>query len=261
MDLRELQLIEFKMLSDFADLMDQNKIPYWLAYGTCLGAARHQGFIPWDDDVDLYVRGEDLPKIAAIFQKGDTGDLVWHDHNTVEHYPFVFPKIVNKKTRLKEQRYAGIEYNSGVWLDVFPLFEMSEKAFVRKCQYQRRKFLRAVIEANSRGVRGKNSPINRVLRMFDPIKSVEKLYRIYEKKPKGSRILSEPLQYGDDTRWAKLHYAENFDGFDVLPFEGREFKVPKDYESYLVGQYGDWRTPPPEGKRTTSHQFEFIILE
>ena len=258
MDIRKIQIIEYEMLRDFAAILDKYHIRYWLAYGTCLGAARHAGFIPWDDDVDLYICGEDYPKIREIFQNEDTGRLKLHDYSTEDDYPFVFPKIVNTNTKLKERRYKNLKYECGVFIDVFPLFEVSDCKIIRKCQYLKRKIYRAIIEAHYRGVKGKL--ICRVLKLFNVNTIHNKLYQIYVAPHKGKKYLCEPLQYGDNTSWAKLHKKENFAGSDMLHFEDSYFSVPKGYEQYLSDQYGDWRNPPPPDERETSHSFVYFEI-
>lgn len=258
MEIRELQNIEYALLTDFADLMDRNGIQHWIAYGTCLGAARHQGFIPWDDDVDVYISGEDYPKLYDIFATQDTGVMELHDFKTKDNYPFIFPKVVNKKIRLKENRYAEVDYNCGVFIDIFPLFELSSVRFIRQLQYAKCKFYRGIVEAGSREIVGGRTALTKIFKLFNPGKAQENLFKIYTRKQRNSEYLSEPLQYGDDTKWAKLHKRKNFSGSDELPFEGTMFHGSKNHTSYLIEQYGDWQTPPPLDKRTTSHGFAYI---
>lgn len=260
MELKELQLIEYNLLKDLVEILNRNGIRYWLAYGTCLGAARHNGFIPWDDDVDIYIHGEDYPKLQSIFMTQNTGYLELHDYSIKKGYPYVFPKVVNRNTKLKEKLFANINYECGVYIDVFPLFEISDYKFIRFFQYKRRLFYRMVIDAHYRDLKHFRILSIFLRHCFDTEKIQSKLYHIYTRKHKNKEYLGEPLQYGDNTKIAKLHKKYNFEKNNILKFEGKEFSVPYDYNSYLTDQYGDWMTPPPESKRKTEHRFEYIDL-
>ena len=103
----KLQDIQLQILKELSTIFMKHDIKFFLAYGTLLGCVRHKGFIPWDDDVDIYILGEDYPKIKRIFDTEDTGNLVLQDYDT-QSYPYCFPKVIDKRTLLKEDTYKHL---------------------------------------------------------------------------------------------------------------------------------------------------------
>ena len=89
-----------KILAELIKVFEQANVKWFAACGTCLGAVRHNGFIPWDDDVDIYIMGSDYDKAREAIKDNDL--VEWHDHETKEGYPFTFPKICLKNTHIKE---------------------------------------------------------------------------------------------------------------------------------------------------------------
>ena len=123
--LRQLQLAEHKMLCDFANICDRHGLTYFLDFGTLLGAVRHHGFIPWDDDVDVTMPIADYKKFLKIAQQelGDEYFLQTSDTDRDFHYSFA--KIRKNGTTLFRKQFSKWKVHQGIWLDVFPLVNVN----------------------------------------------------------------------------------------------------------------------------------------
>ena len=144
---KNIQKIELSMLDELSKILDKHEIRYFLAFGTALGCIRHRGFIPWDDDVDLYLWGEDYPKLKKVFETEKIENLELHDFSTQKGYPYVFPKIVNKKTILVENSLKHLDYKCGVYIDIFPLFGIPNNKLLKGLFESIRYFRYCVIRA------------------------------------------------------------------------------------------------------------------
>lgn len=125
--LRQLQLAEHKMLCDFAKICDKHNLTYFLDFGTLLGAVRHQGFIPWDDDVDVTMPVEDYKKFLKIAQEelGDEYFLQTSDTDIDFHYSFA--KIRKNGTTFFRKQFKEWNVHQGVWIDIFPIVNVNSK--------------------------------------------------------------------------------------------------------------------------------------
>ena len=115
--LDEMKAIELGILKKFDSICKENGLEYSLAYGTMLGAIRHKGFIPWDDDIDVFMKREDYEKLLAL--KYDDGDFEVKSYRYSKNYYFLYSKIVDKRTSICENWRA--EKDMGLFVDIFPL--------------------------------------------------------------------------------------------------------------------------------------------
>jgi len=126
--LRKAQLRKLDILVEIDKICRKHNIPYWIEYGTLLGAVRHGGFIPWDDDLDIAMMKEDYDRFLAIAPHELPEQFIVQNLNTEKYFPLPFTKIVDKKTKTTDTSigsYHNKRKYSGLWVDIFPLVKGS----------------------------------------------------------------------------------------------------------------------------------------
>ena len=144
------------ILDEIQRICKENNLKYSLAYGTLLGAVRHKGYIPWDDDIDICLLREDYEKLIAILKdKNAPGHKEWLTlaDDTCRGYYYPFAKAYDNRTTVKMERHKG---EMGIWVDIFPLDGLPksrfwEKAFVLYCSFLRVITLAITTDFNSKG--------------------------------------------------------------------------------------------------------------
>jgi lipopolysaccharide cholinephosphotransferase len=226
------------------DVCRRHRIPYWLGSGTLLGAVRHGGFIPWDDDVDIEFRREDYPRLLQVLTQETAGtDYALQTHDTDPGYFFTYAKLRDRRSRLQEQiGYDRIFTYQGIYLDLFvlepmtkPLHWLSNRTFgiiykvLRNPEYNTQQLIRktdSIYRVNMRFV----FPLLRLLsRLFSP--------RLLTYSP------GIPFESQRDP-------AELFP-LSTVVFEGHRFSAPHNPEAYLRRMFGNWQRLPDIDKIST----------
>ena len=240
--LRRVQLGILDILIEVDKVCRENNIEYWLDFGTLLGAVRHGGFIPWDDDVDIAVRYEDMDKLKSVMPKSLPSDLFYQDVETDRQYCWPFSKVRSCKSLvLEEGESDNFEKPHGLYVDIFP----HERCF---SPYLKRK----LDEVYGRCFRGRRhfpaytkSDILLAHLIWPFIWCLVKLFRIF------SNLIHVKKRMHVFGAFAFKCFFEEDDVFPLreLDFEGRKFFVPNKYDRYLTSIYGNYMEIPPENKR------------
>ena len=242
---RELQLEQLKILKWFRDYCDANNYRWCLGEGTLLGAIRHKGFIPWDDDIDVFMPYEDYLKCIEQFPKDK--DYYILDWRTESDYPFQFAKVVEKNTYQIHAMPFGY-FTLGCYIDIFPIagFPSDEDQIKRK--YHRHKELDARWDSTLlvRNMYGDICPDCR-----QEITDEKYALGFDDAKMIGT------MQQIAGNAWAVSRdvFAETIN----MQFEDDMFPVPKGYDVFLTARYGDYMTPPPENKRRI-HSYPTYVM-
>lgn len=242
--LRRQQQRMLEMMTWLDDVCRRHRIPYWLGSGTLLGAVRHGGFIPWDDDVDIELRREDYPRLLQVLTQETAGtDYALQTHDTDPGYFFTYAKLRDRRSRLQEQTgYDRIFTYQGIYLDLFvlepmtkPLHWLSNRTFgiiykvLRNPEYNTQQLIRktdSIYRVNMRFV----FPLLRLLsRLFSP--------RLLTYSP------GIPFESQRDP-------AELFP-LSTVVFEGHRFSAPHNPEAYLRRMFGNWQRLPDIDKIST----------
>ena len=257
---RILQKKELSMLKEVKEILEKNNIQFYLACGTALGCVRHKGFIPWDDDIDIYIMGKDYGKIKNAINNDISSNLIFQDYTTVNNYPYWFPKIVAKDTVLVEKSFGNMDYACGVYIDVFPLFSASDNRFVREMQELCRYLWYAMIrsyynESFSKGIKKFIKTISKLL--VKPKRIQKRLEKIYCKTQNDGRFLIDSGVFNKQALLKK----ESFEKIVDLKFEDTTMPMPYGYDTYLNDYYGDYMVMPPEKDRVSRHHIAKLEIK
>ncbi len=258
-DVKEIQKIELGLLEKIHKFCEEYHLKYSLCGGTLLGAIRHKGFIPWDDDVDIFMPRPDYEKFCKEF-KVDGASV--HTYKSDKSYIYPFAKVYDDNTLLIENAFPEIE--AGVYVDVFPIdgfsvnYEKDGRRILRLRSYIYQ-FMGAKKSAWFREGRSLKRmislPIFKLFSWMIPSSwclacfSFFVSWSNYEKSP-----FRGCMSWGYGVR--EILSKSCFDDFIDIEFEGKNFKVMKGWKSYLSNLYGDYMQLPPVEKRVSNHSFK-----
>lgn len=259
----EVKIIENEMLAYLKDVCQSYGLQFCLAYGTLLGAARHHGFIPWDDDVDVFMPRDDYERLYRIYQEGGIDDnyaIRCYRDETSYHPHF---KFVNSHTFCRES-YINSRFSIGLWIDIFPLDSccIKNKDDMHKMTSASRKngYLRQLLGLSVGDPKnGTSIKVKVIKQLLRPLSWVLDPIAISRMIDGSAKRISSSTANGKTTHFAAMTESSASDKqifdqsifmpFDELPFEGVAYPVPGDYEAFLTQNYGDWKTLPPESER------------
>ena len=263
---RQVQLCELETLKDVAELCDRHQLKYWLAYGTLLGAVRHQGFIPWDDDVDIYMKVKDLRKFVSIAQK-ELGDKYFIQCPKTERLSrWIFCKVRRNGTLfLQKEEVMNAGFHQGIFIDIFPLVSAPDSTVLQDLQMklffaiQNARFLHPHY-SDRRTIK---ELIKRLLEVALRIKEVL-LYQLAIGLGvvfKSSNYLAPGMEYipwfPEELRKKErlLIDKQMIKDTAVYLYEGQYFTSIKDYKRYLSQFFGeDFMTPKQYGEHTDNYE-------
>lgn len=260
LNLDEIKKIEFEILLHIKYVCEKNNIKYTLIGGTLLGAVRHKGFIPWDDDIDIALPLPDYDRLISIL-KDDKKYKLYYDFGNPSYY-YDFAKLVDTKTIVFERNKSKKD-SLGVWVDIFPVIGVSNEENFLQLDKNLRELNTKVFSSIRLNYCYDASIIKRIFKFF--VKS----YRFFSLKRVGTKKLKEmrdkvrretpfsksnlvgvvPSIYGMKTVFPK----KVFDSYSSLIFEGVSFSVVDSWDYVLKQMYGDYMILPPVEERASSH--------
>lgn len=255
-ELSKLKNIELNMLCEIDKICREYQIRYSIAAGTLLGAARHKGFIPWDDDIDIMMYREDYCKLKECINLY-SNELYWVDYYTYEGFPYPFSKIMKKNTILIEESNKYATSPDGVFVDVFPIDNTAENFMKRKKQYQRvmkwkqRLVTRENYYFGQTGIKELYRKARKNIYNLVPKKLfIEKIDKECCKYSKTGVVISLTIPIGVDKATFPREWFENY---IELEFEGSKFMAIGEYKEYLKLSYGDYMKLPPKESQVPHH--------
>ena len=247
--LKKLQRTEFEILLEIDRICKKHQIKYMLCAGTMLGAVRHKGFIPWDDDIDIMMPLRDYSRFCRICRK-DLKEAYFLQTFITDNFNHFFAKVRKNGTLMLESETDNYRAH-GIWIDIFPIVGVkNEGKWCAKKNAQAQRLRAFIKKINSTGSWRSLSVEKKLLRMF-PKKLLLRLANarfLWLFHPRKKREFCYCL--GGDERLLPVFPAELFESCAEVHFEGNPFYGPKQYDKYLTLLYGDYLTPPPPEKRT-----------
>lgn len=257
--LEEQKLIQVKILEYIDAFCKENNIDYSLAYGTLLGAVRHKGYIPWDDDIDIMMTRKNYDKFRSLYksEKYPLSDL----KNDLSH-PVPMGKVYDSRTYFIYKGYIKRKY--GLFVDIFPLDNVPEDHDTRLLWAKK---IKRFIDYNSQ----KNNSLIYIIKNPSPIKNIVKgcLVKIFISKKYIHKKLEQlynkynNIETGFKSVPAVMVMTKGnldrvfpdrlFYEYTTMEFEGYYFQIIKDYDRYLTIFYGNYMELPPVEQRVGKH--------
>lgn len=252
--LRQVQLIQLEMLQEVDRICKKCGIHYNIIAGTLLGAVRHGGYIPWDDDADVAMLREEYEKFrTACRTELDRSRFYFQDHRNTRGYRWGYGKLRRKNTLFLRENQEHMPYKQGIFIDIFPLDGVPDNYFLRSFKNFECFCVRKILWSKVGKIADK-SPIMRfwygILEKI-PEKTVFYYYngmirRAGKKRTRMVRILMFPTpnsEYG--------YYRNWYENSEKILFEEAVFQGIRDYDSYLTFKFGDYMKLPPVKMRKT----------
>ncbi|MCM1499963.1 MAG: LicD family protein [Clostridium sp.] len=240
----EMKEIELQLLIHFRNECDRMGLRYYLCGGTLLGAIRHKGYIPWDDDIDVFMPVPDYLKFIEQFKENDEYKLLNIDNCTTS---YMFTRLINKHTVLEEIHYP-LQSKTGINIDIFPI-----SGFPSGNTQEVEDFTEEILKLRNDwddfwfnyGFGDKEENQYEQLKMR--IKDIMTRYDFDQSEVVGY-IVTGKLD-------RELLSRNNFDDYLIGDFENEQFKMPKGYDAYLSNMYGDYMRLPAKEQQESKHEF------
>ncbi len=264
--LKKVQALELEIAKDVKRVCEENGINYFLYRGTFLGAVRHKGVIPWDDDMDFGMLREDYEKFRRIAPEKLGKDYCFQDWHTDENYALPFGKVRKRGTLFVEAKSSRLREN-GVYVDIYPLDfapageRERKKLALRLLHLFRVKLMKSrytpwMEEDRIRWKKRIGYLAYQALALFTTNRALIRRYEALVSSVQPGDTLYEqsalPIAYYYDRTW--------FRELVRYPYEDTTFLGPKNYDACLSCLYGDYMELPPAGKRENRHQIQLLDL-
>lgn len=261
LNIEEIKDIQLNILKIVTEYCEDKDLIYFLGYGTLLGAARHKGYIPWDDDIDIIMPRHDYESFIKEF-KMDDYDVKSHYKDS--SYPYKFAKVSYERSILKEN--TDLKYNIGINIDIFPLDTFPESTEKIKKLYKEIKFYDSILKIKSIAINPNRKfyknlvlKLGKIATVFVSHKKIIKMINKNAMLYKDIKNISNMGCIVDSYGIKDIMDKTIFDNRTKLEFEGHSFYAPEKHHEYLTNIYGDYMKLPPEEDRKTHHDFKAFL--
>lgn len=263
-----LHKVDLDIVKEVVSICDKYKMKYYMLGGTMLGAIRHKGFIPWDDDIDLGIPRKDYEKFLMVAPKELSSHLKVVNYRTDPEYHYYITRILDTETKVEEERIGNDNRYTNASIDIFPIDGTPNNSILRKIYFFRVLYHRALMSLcykdsiDRKRARGKAERILLwvmerlpIEKMTTPRKQKDAIDRLLRKqKIEGAKYIGNIMgAYRTREIVPSKFYGEG----KMFPFENIELRGMELADEYLKWTYGDYMKLPPVNKRKT----HFKILE
>lgn len=258
-EINELQKIQLSMLKDFDSVCQKHRISYQLFSGTALGAVRHKGFIPWDDDIDVVMLREDYERFFDSASKELDSNKYYVQREFSEHWPMFFSKLrLNGTTYIEKYHSHDARIHQGIYIDIFPCDNLSDNRLMQKLQYIASK----IVIAKSLYARGyeTNSTVKKCFMQFCRILPTEPFKRLCIRRNDSSSLKVHTFFGGGKKFERSIFLREWFKQSVKMRFEDSEFPVSAHYDEMLRVMYGDYMIMPTLDQRVCKRHAAIVDI-
>ena len=263
-DILKLQKKSLEMLLFFKDFCDKHSLKFFFCGGCLIGAIREGGFIPWDDDVDVFMPRKDYEKLLEIFNKECGSNRYFLQVSTKNKLTKnLFATICDSNTTFIKSYQADLDINHGIVLDILPIDGCPSGKLKRILQMKNSLFYSLFLIGEAPKNNGKSIElIGRTLLALVPSKKLRwKIAKNCERNM--TKYDLDKCEYATELcsgpyYMRKKYLAKDFLEIEYMDFEGYKMPVPKGYDDYLSKAFGDYMSLPPEEERICHHELEFV---
>ena len=262
--IKDVQKIQLKLLNEFDRICKKHDIKYQLFAGTLLGAIRHNGFIPWDDDIDVCMLRDEYEKFLEVYDDEITDEYFLQNYETDQSSLFHFSKFIKNNTILRTSMYKNLNMNQGIFIDIFPMDNVQPNSILGKIHgfLYNNSFVLISTMNKSRSYIARNVII-KYMRLG--------LYYITKLIPKKTfhRVVDRIICLFNNKETEYVACITNGDSKDIVErftvkrhtfinlmewdFEGMKLPIPKEYDYVLTKNYGNYMKLPPKEERQPHH--------
>lgn len=264
LSLNEIKAIELEILKEIHQICEKENIRYSLCGGTLLGAVRHGGFIPWDDDIDIIMPRKDYETFIDYCKSNSVNfDLLCIETN--KNYSYLFAKATNKNTIIREKNANSNKIDMGVYVDIFPLDGMGDTIDLARKNFIKTSFERELLVARNwkRFFKSKThssiyEPVRFVFFVLSRFVNSETIINSLQRKFKKNDFDNSKFSgcFMGSYRLKEVLKTDIYKVFSEIEFEGYKFKCFNHYDEYLTSIYGDYMKLPPKEKQVSHHTYK-----
>lgn len=262
--LRKVQMVQLEIAKEIKRVCDENNIQYFLSFGTMLGAVRHQGFIPWDDDMDLGMMRSEYERFLKIAPEKLKPEYVLQTWYTDPNVAVPFAKVRKRGTVFQESKGGNLQ-EIGFFVDIFPFdYQPATEAECDAANRKLKSIFRTKLMKSGYTPWMEESVVDWKKRAGYLLYQCKALFTTREKLARQYDALASAAPENEILFWQegisrmkkiKRQWCEELAEYT---FEGELFKGPKDYDGLLTAIYGDYMQLPPEDQRENRHQIEVV---
>lgn len=264
LDIEEIHSATLDLFKIIIEICEKLNINYFIAYGTLIGAVRHKGFIPWDDDFDIIMIREDFDKFTKYCHKNinnNFGKYKLIDSTNTNNYPYTIPRFCDLSYTMISDEFPDL--NTGIFIDIYPFDGVgnSIKKAKRKVEIKKFIYINCLVYSIKKKYEKSDYFFKNIIKyplfLFSKnkkpryfINRLDKLKKIYD--------FTESNYIGCVVWDVKLNPIEkwHYENFEFLDFENIKVKVPIGYDEVLRNSYGNYMILPPKDKQKPTHNYE-----
>ena len=269
-ELRKLQRVQTKMLKYIDEFCENNNIEYFIVAGTVLGAVRHGGFIPWDDDIDIGMTRENYEKFIDIASKEMKGPYFLQCLKTEPNTPYVYAKVRLDNSMFVEYCNRNVHSHKGIYIDVFPYDNTpDDRNEYAKWFAKLQKMIRIFAYTSTPDISEKPNNFKQEIKSIIR-RMIHIIFKCVNKKKLFNKIHKEFIKYNNEETKAiscgcfpemyrMYSLRETVFPLKKIKFEDIYVYAPKDEDLYLTNMYGNYMEMPPTEKRVGHRPYKFKL--